>query len=525
MGMDTGMDTGMDKKLPNRHTPMRVTAVLLGVVFAAPMVAAEGTEKSVEPKQSIRVTPRVSVTETWTDNGRLSNSGQSEHIPEIRPGLHIDLNKARLKGFFDYAISGIAYANTPAANRSSNALSSTMQLEAVDDTLFVEATGSIAQQAASAFGSQSIDNTSINANRTEVSTYRISPSLKGHLGDAATYTARYSRSTTSSGAVGASNNATNEMVLGFKGDIGTKRLGWTADIKDQEVSYGAGRTTENGTALLGLVYAVTPSFNLAVELGTGSNNFTTPSRASSPINGTCLPWTPRESTKLSALFLHHSYGDTYKLDFDHRTARTVWHFSDSKQITQSPNIQGSGSRGSAYDLYYAQFATIEPDPIARAQLVSAYLQTYGIAPDALVNAGFTAASVALEHRQQLSFAILGVRDSITFLAEQSESNRLDLLTTALDDFSVSPTVRQLALSGNFAHRLTPDSSVGLLISQIRTSGALSTQYTSMRSVKLNLTSRIGKKSMAMIGLRKVDAENSLIPYSESAVTASFNLQL
>jgi len=154
-----------------------------------------------------------------------------------------------------------------------------------------------------------------------------------------------------------------------------------------------------------------------------------------------------------------------------------------------------------------------------------YLQTYGIAPDALVNAGFTAASIALEHRQQLSFAILGVRDSITFLAEQSESNRLDLLTTALDDFSVSPTVRQLALSGNFAHRLTPNSSVGLLISQIRTSGALNTQYTSLRAVKLNLTSRIGKKSTAMIGLRKVDAENSLIPYSESAVTASFNLQL
>lgn len=525
MGMDTGMDTGMDKKPPNRHMPMRLTAVLLVVVFVAPMVAAEGIEKSAEPKQSIRVTPRVSVTETWTDNVRLSNAGQSEQITEVSPGLHVDLNKARLKGFFDYAITGIAYANTSAANRSSNALSSTMQLEAIDDTLFVEATGSIAQQAASAFGSQSLDNTSINTNRTEVSTYRISPYLKGHLGDVATYTARYSRSTTSSGAVGASNSATHEMVLGLKGDIGTKRFGWTADIKDQEVSYGAGRTTENGIALLGLVYAFTPRLGLAAELGTESNNFTTPSRESSSISGAGLTWIPRESTKLSALLFHHSYGDTYKLDFDHRTARTVWHFSDSKQITQSPNIQGSGSRGSAYDLYYAQFAAIEPDPIARAQLVNTYLQTYGIAPDALVNAGFTAASVALEHRQQLSFAILGVRDSITFLAEQSESNRLDLLTTARDDFSLSPTVRQWALSGNFAHRLTPDSSVGLLVSQIKTSGALSTQYTSLRAVKLNLTSRIGKKSVAMIGLRKVDAENNLIPYSESAVMASFNLQL
>ena len=519
------MDTAMDKKPPVKHMPMRFIAVLLCITLTAPLVAAQSSASGVEPKQSIKVIPRVTVTETWTDNVRLDSTGQTERITEVSPGIHVDFNKARLKGFFDYSLSGMAYANSSAANRSVNALSSNLQLEAIDGTLFVDASGSISQQAASAFGAQLVDNTSLNSNRTEVSTYRISPYMKGQLGDVTTYSARYSRSTTSSGAIGASDSATNELTLGFKGDIGAKRLSWAADIKNQDVSYGAGRTTESGTALLGLAFAITPRFKVSAASGIESNNFTSLNKESNTVNGAGLEWAPLESTKLSAALLHHSYGDTYQLNFDHRTARTVWSFSDSKMVSQSPNTQGSGSRGSAYDLYFAQFATTEPDPVARAQLVNAYLQTYGISPSSAVNTGFTAASVSLERRQQLSFALLGARRTITFIASQSESTRLDTITTAIDDFNASPTVRQQALSGNFAHRLTPDYSLGLLLSQIITSGVLSTQSLNVRSANLSLTGKVGKKTTATIGLRKVDAENTTKPYTESAVTARLNLQL
>lgn len=525
MGMDTAMDTAMDKKPPIKHVPIRSTALLLGVALTAPLVAAQSTGTGVGSKQSIKVTPRIAVTETWTDNARLNGTGQTELITEVSPGIHLDINKARLKGFFDYSLSGLAYANSTAANRTANALLSNLQLEAIDGTFFVDASGSISQQAASAFGNQLVDNTSVNANRTEVSTYRISPSMKGYLGDVATYSARYSRSTTSSGAIGASDSAASEMSLGLRGDFGAKRLSWTADVKNQEISYSAGRTTENGTALLGLAFAITPRLNITAESGIDSNNFTSQNRESSTVSGAGLTWRPLESTKLSTILQKHSYGETYRLDFDHRTARTVWNFSDSKTVTQSPNTQGAGNISTAYDLYYAQFAGIEPDPVARAQLVNSYLQTYGISSGSVVSTGFTAASVALEHRQQLSFALLGKRSSITFIASLSESSRLDTVTTAIDDFTKSPTVRQQGLSGNFAHRLTPDYSLGLLFSHFKTIGTLSAQSTNLRSVNLSLTGKIGKKTTATIGLRKVNAESSAAPYSESAVTARVNLQL
>lgn len=519
------MDTGMGKKPTNRHNAIRSTAALVGLALTSPLVAAQGTEKNAEPRQSVSVSTRVTVTETWTDNVRLSSTAEPELITEIRPGIHVDVNKARVKGYFDYALSSISYANSTAASRSLNALASNLQLEAIDNTLFVDANGTISQQAASAFGTQSVDNTSINANRTEVSTYRLSPYLKGRLGNTATYMARYSRSITSSDATVVSGSATNELTLNSKGDIGTSRLGWTVDANNQEVIYSAGRSLENFKALAGLVYAITPRLEVAVSTGTESHNYTSLSKESSAVNGVGLNWKPLEATKLSAILLRHSYGDTYTLNFDHRTGRTVWQYSDSKTTTQTPNLRGTGGFGSAYDLYYAQFATTEPDPVARAQLVNSYLQTYGIAPGSAVNAGLVSSSLALQHRQQLSFALLGKRDTITFIAAQSEGTRLDAFTNAVDDFTTSPTVRQQGWSANFAHRLTPDYSFGILVSQINSSGTRSNQSTDLRNVNLSLTGKFGKKSTTTLGVRKVESTNSEKPYSESALTATINLQL
>lgn len=522
MVMDMAMDTGMGKKPANKLPAFRSTAVLVSAALTVPLAFAQNSENGTAPKQSLSVSTRVSVTETWTDNVRLSTAGESELVTEVRPGIRVDVNKARLKGFFDYALSGFAYAKSTSSNRNLNALSSNLKLEAIDDTLYVDVSGTIGQQATSAFGTQSVDNTSLNANQTEVSTYRVAPSLKGNFGSRGSYSAQYSRTISSSGTVGASNNSTNELTLNLKGDVGTRRLSWTLDFASQDVSFSAGRSTESSRALLGLVYAITPLLELSGGAGNEVQNYTSTAKETNPVSGLGLTWRPREATKLSAVLLHHSYGDTYTLNFDHRTGLTVWQFSDSKTTTLTPNLQGAGS---AYDLYFAQFAATEPDPVARAQLVNSYLQTYGIAPGSSTNTGFVSSSLALQHRRQLSFALQGKRDTITFIASQSESNRLDTLTQAVDDFTTSPTVRQDGWSANLAHRLTPDYTIGVLVSQMNSRGNLSAQSTDLRNVNLSLTGKIGKKSTATLGMRKVDSTNSEKPYSESALTATINLQL
>lgn len=524
MGMDTDMDMAMVKSPAARPLILRPIALGAALAFAAPAGWAQDVQPSTEPKESLTLDMRLTLNQIWTNNVRLETVGESEHITELTPGFRLVLNKPRLKGFFDYALSGLAYSGGTSPDRNLSALSSNMALEAIDNTFFIEASGSISQQAVSAFGQQSIDSSNLNANRVEVATYRLNPYLQGRLSGFGSYVIRVGRTVTASDAKLFSGNSTNDASLALKGDLGPKGFGWTVDVGTQTVSYSAGRTTENDRQLAGLTFALSPQFSVLVEGGTESNNFASLEKETHSVSGLGLTWTPLESTKLTVNARQHSYGDTYQLSFSHRTGRTVWQFSDGKDLTQAPNLQGAASLGSVYDLYFVQFASLQPDPVARAQLVNAYLQSYGMAPDLATSTGFSASSLSLQRRQQLSFALLGVRDTVTVLASQSKSGRFDTLSTAIDDFTTASDVIQQSLSVNLAHRLTPQSSLGLMVSSAQTTGVTEAQTTKLGSVNLSWTSKVGQRSSTTLALRRVVSETVLKPYSETAGTVSLNLQ-
>ena len=93
-------------------------------------------------------------------------------------------------------------------------------------------------------------------------------------------------------------------------------------------------------------------------------------------------WTPSPRTSLTANFDERSFGRTHNLSFEHRTALTTWRISDSRSVSTVNGENGAGSRGTAYNLLFAQFASIEPDPVKRTDLVNSALLRSGINPTA-----------------------------------------------------------------------------------------------------------------------------------------------
>lgn len=500
---------------------------MAGVLFMATagVVCAQDSATDAGPRRSVSVVPRVSVTETLTDNVRLTNTGrQAEQTTEISPGIRITSESRRLKAYFDYSLNEVLYAQNSSPSQLQNALSAFGTLEAVDNWAFLDFSGSISQQTISAFGTQSYGNTSINANRAEVSSYRISPYVRGRLGNVANYEARYSRAVTGSDAAIASGVTTVDGLVKLSGDTSFRRLGWSTDVSRQSVDYSAGRPTEVDRLNLGLSYLVTSQLSLFANAGREANNYTSFDKQSYATSGVGLSWSPSDTTRVSASRNHRSFGDAHSLSFDHRTARTAWRFSDTKDVSATPNQTGFASIGSIYDILFDQFASIEPNPVSRAQLVNAFLQVNGVNPNAVVVSSFLTSSLSLTRRQELSFALLGVRDTVTFLATRSESNRLDTLSTGVDDFATSSLVRQRGFSVNYAHRLTPDYSLGVLVSQQNTSGDLTQQETTLRLLNVNLTGRVGKQATASLGLRHVISSGNAAPYIENAVIGSLNVQ-
>ncbi len=493
------------------------TSLLMMPVGAYAQELSSGSDS----KPTLSIVPRVSAIETLTDNVRLSNTDkQSDLVTEISPGIRINSEGRRLKGYLDYSVDRIAYAKNSSADQYQRALNTAGTLEAVDNWAYLDFGGSISQQTISAFGTPSIDNTSINANRAEVSSYFLSPNLRGRLGNLANYEARYTRAITSSNADAFSDVKTVDGVFKINGDSAFRRLGWSADARQQTIDFSAGRRTEDDQLLLGLSYAVTPQLRVYSKAGREANNYTSLDKQSYGVSGFGADWSPSNTTSLSASRYRHSYGSTYDLSFEHRTARTAWRFTDHKGVqvpTATPNLAGTGSIA---DLLYSQFASVEPNPIARTQLVNAYLQANGLSPNAVAINGSLLSAASLEHRQDLSFALLGMRDTVTFIASRSDSSRLDSLSAAVDDLSNSALVRQRGFSANYTHRLTPNYSLGVLASQQETSGVSGQQGTTLRLLNFSVTGRVNKQATVSVAIRHAVSSGDTASYIENAVTGT-----
>ncbi|MEO7129439.1 MAG: TIGR03016 family PEP-CTERM system-associated outer membrane protein, partial [Rhodoferax sp.] len=450
---------------------------------------------------------------------------QSDLVTEVSPGIRVNSQGARLKGFFDYSIDKIMYAQSSSSDQYQRALNTAGTLEAIDNWAYIDFSGSIARQAISPFGTPSISNTSINSNQTEVSSYQISPYVRGRLGDAAKYEARYSRAVTSSDAGPYSDVNSSNGTANISGDTVISGLGWSADASQQNIDYSNSLPSEADRFTVGPSYAITPQLRVSANVGRELNNYTTPDKQSYPTSGFAVNWTPSPMTTLSASRELRSFGESHNVSFEHRTGRTVWKFTDSKDIFQQQGQTGVANLGSIYGLLYSQFASIEPDPTARAQLVNAFLQANGLNPNTTVVSNFLPSAVSLQRQQELSFALLGVRDTITFIATRLEISGLNGASTVANNLNSSLFSNQFGFGVNYTHRLTPDYSLGIMASQQRTSplGLSNGQDGTLRSLNLNVSGRVGKRTTASVGFRRV-VYSAAAPYNETAVFGTLIVQ-
>lgn len=491
------------------------------------LVLAGLTSSSPVRAENWLIVPSVALLETLTDNVNLApaDGKQSDLITDVTPGIRIDGVGARAKLRFDYQMHNLLYARDSARNNTQNYLNALGTLEAVENWLFVEARGSITQQAISPFGAQPINNASVNSNRAETSTYQVSPYITGKLGPAADYLLRYNWTTTNSKANLVADTGISEWVGSIKGSTTLASLGWAVDGSSQKNHYDQGRTTE-ATRLRGsLVYQFDPQIRASISGGREANNYASPDRQASTTYGAGLEWAPTERTQVSALKERRFFGDGHSFVFRHRTPLTAWSYSDRKDIDSLPNQLATAGAGTAFDLLFNALATRIPDPVARAQEVERLLQQNGIPADLAVARGFLTTRVFLERHREASVAVLGVTNTVTFTANQSDRQAIGIGAGTADDFTLTPDVRQRGIGADWAHRLSPLSSLNLLASWLHSTGSSASSLDStQRVLRLLWSFQLGPKTFASIGARQVRFDSSSASdFSERAVMGSFSV--
>ncbi len=507
--------------LLSRRSVVPVLGCMAGLVHAS-QALAQDAGVSV-PKLSI--VPRISVSERYTDNVFLSSSGKkSELVTQISPGISIRSNTGRLTGTFDYSLNEQIYARGTSGSQTQNALSSTLSLEAVDDFAFVDFNGTISQQSISALGRPSTDGSSLNGNSTETSTFRLSPYLRGNLAGVVDYEVRYGWTSSRSAAASVSDITTTDTSARLSGSVRGGPLGWNAGLSSQDVKYSLGRTIQSDRLNGGLTYAFTPQLSGSLLVSRDSNNYTSAAKQTYGSAGVGLNWRISDRTTVAAQIENRSFGQSHSISISHRTARTAWRFSDVRDVANSPAQSGLTTIGTLSDLLFSQLSTLEPDPLKRAELVNRFMQDNGLRADAQVISNFLASTVSLQRRQEASFALLGVRDTITFVMNRGSNSNLGTFVTAFDDLSTNSVVHQSGLSVLYAHRLTPDTSMNVVVSRQSTSGSGGTSGTSLRALDLSFSSRLGQRMSASIGARRVFFDSATNPYTETAVTGNLNVQ-
>jgi uncharacterized protein (PEP-CTERM system associated) len=470
-------------------------------------------------RRLLTIVPSVAVDSTATDNRELSaQNPQSDVVTRISPSLRVDLRGGRTQGSFDYSLTEVFYARRAELNETRNRLAARGRTELIDNQLFVDARADISRQTISAFGTQETANNVVaNNNATDVGSAAVSSSLKGRIVGGVSYDAFVSRSIARAKGTSAGDLTSGSASARLSG--GTPLLGWSVEGGRDEIDYRLSRRTTTDRAVVGLNSAPDYEVRLGARIGREGSDVTSTEREWRNRYGLSAAWYPTDRTTISLDADKRYFGKSHTFLFQHRMARSVWRFSDTRDVTTSSQPRAR----TLYDLYDEQLRASVPDPVQRDLLVRALLN--GADPRTTVPGGFLESAVTLQRRRDLGVVVSGLRTTLSLQAFSTESSRLDTTGAApgADDLSRAGQVRQRGLTAAVSHRLTPESSLSLSGSLMRTPGVEAIAGTDMKSVNLAWSYRLGHRGAVSLGGRHVESEGAA-PYNESSLVTTLSVQ-
>jgi uncharacterized protein (PEP-CTERM system associated) len=463
---------------------------------------------------------RVGAGVTLTSNGAQSAAWRSDQVLEINPGIRVVANGARVKGALDYSLRGLHHLQDTSGDSLRHALNAQGVVEVWDGRAFVDLSGTISDQTVSAFGPLGGSGVS-NTNRSETTSFRFSPYLKGRLAGAADYEVRYAWATSDTRNAGVSDQESQDLSLRLLGRV-TGPLGWSLLAQSATTDYSQDRETRSDSVRLNLNYTLTPQLMLTAVAGTERNDVLSVQRESYGITGVGLDWRPSPRSRASFDLQDRYFGHSHNLQLEHRTGRTVWRLRDTRDASNSPTQAATAALGTLYDLIDALFVGLETDPVKRDQLVQAELLKLGFPGDTLVFQSFLSSSATLARTQSLSAILQGRRTVWTASLNRSRTSRLQSVITLGDDFDNNSYVLQQGLSLAVAHRLTPQTSLSADWSLQRNEGSAAGQTTRLQTLTLRLNTQLAPRTSGSLQLRRSVQDSPTSPYGETAVSGMVN---
>lgn len=505
---------------PAQPARVRLQAALVHIAVLACMAGASMSaqaQQAAPPRSSSLVTTLDTVL-TYLDTDRQDAQVRgTDFITEVRPGLRWSSRAGRVRGSLNYGLGLVHHGSGSPSSEAQHKLDAALTGELIERRAFLNLTASYGQQALSAYGQQSVNsNRADNANLGDVGTVSITPTLRGELGGWATYDLQLQASATNTRKSITGDSTTTGGSVSLQSARSGAKLGWGLSASSTTTDFRATRESTNERALATLSYTPDVDWVFTLRGGQESSDIGSNQTQSYATWGGGLRWQPTPRSLVDLNFDDRFFGSSHSVGISHRFARSSLRFASSRSLALSSSPNGLGQPLTLYQLFYDQFASVEPDPLRRQQLVLAFLAGQGQNPEATVGGGFIIQGASVQQRQDVAWSYSAVRLTLALQAFANRSGRIGENTVQ----TVGEDVQQRGYNATLSYRLTPSASLGINGSRLMTRATSVQSGTDLKSLALTLTDRLGPRTTASLSARYSVFNSVTQPYRESAVTAA-----
>lgn len=293
------------------------------------------------------VEPSLSISESYDDNVRLRGRGDEEndYITQVNPGISIQGRGNNAEVRLDYVMQNIYYQKNSESNATYQAATADLKSEILKDFFYIDADASYRQQNIDQQSAAAGDNISIDATRTDVSTYSVNPYVLHDFGNTASMRLQHNRSETDykDETLLQSDSLITTNSLDLMSGTAFHKLTWHLHYEKRRTEYASGQSEilrEDKSATIRLLFS--RKTYLIVTGGYEENDYEVPLGVEVPKGSYWsggLGWQPTHRTKLEVTKGERFYGDTAGLSFSHQTRRSMWDVNYSEDIMTTSELE------------------------------------------------------------------------------------------------------------------------------------------------------------------------------------------
>lgn len=474
-----------------------------------------------------KITPTVNLTETYTDNVKLlpDNQKQSSFITQATPGVDFTAVGAQLRMKVGYQMQNLYYTGDANGLKTNHLLNADANSELVKDLFFLDGRANISQQDQSPFASESTNNLNLSGNRVEVKTYSASPYLRHTFDRTASAELRYTRDSVSSNSGSTVNSTGDSIFLNVNSGTAFQKMKWGFNYSDQKTKFNnAINSIEAETTGVNVGYFLSPRFSLTAAGGYEKNSYVSLDgrKPAGAFWSAGFDWEPTERTSLVFNAGRRFYGSTFSLTAAQRTRATTWSLGYHEDITTTRQqflVPGSVNTTAFLNQLWQ---TSVPDPVARQQLVDAFIKSYGL-PSSLAQPVNTFSNqVFLQKNLQASVAITGAQNTVLFSLYDTKRDAQSAPIGVVDPSNPNNQANTKQLGGNvlwnlvFSPRTSANFSLGYNRADSDTTGVRDNNKTFRAAISRDLQPKL--KATLEYRRNQKDSSLSVSDFRENAIS-------